>query len=76
MNWVGGGDLNQARRAPQMVVLGNKVLALGGGGNATNALSTIEELEEDWTWSTSPLRMMKARSHFAAVVVPKEMLSP
>ena len=72
--------MNQARQAPQMVVLGNKVLVLGGK-NAENALSTIEELEEDWiggapTWSTSPLRMMEARAHFAAVVVPKEMLSP
>ncbi len=75
MKWIGGGDLNQARQAHQMVVLGNKVLALGGE-NAENALSTIEELEEDWTWSTSPLKMMQARAHFAAVVVPEEMLSP
>ena len=67
--------MNQARQAPQMVVLGNKVLALGGK-NAENALSTIEELEEDWTWSTSPLKMMEARAHFAAVVVPKKMVSP
>ena len=67
--------MNQARQAPQMVVLGNKVLALGGE-NAENALSTIEELEEDWTWSTSPLQMMQARAHFAAVVVPKKMVLP
>ena len=75
MNWIGGGDMNQARLAPQMVVLGNKVLALGGK-NAENKLSTIEELKEDLTWSTSPLKMMEARAHFAAVVVPKKMLSP
>ena len=72
--------MNKARGAPQMAVIGQRPLVLGGQfhWNADwTVYSTIEELSlEDWTWSIMDVEMKRQRSFFSAVVVPGKMVSP
>ena len=77
MEWSLGGEMVMGREYHEMVVVGNKVLALGGRDHAfKTSLSTVEELSpEDWTWSTMKVEMKEARQRFSAVVVAKEMFS-
>ena len=73
--WFTAGEMNQARDAPQMAVLGNKVFVLGGRDRYGNDLSTIEELSlEDWTWSMMDEEMREKRAFFSAVVIPEIMV--
>ena len=75
--WVSGGEMSQVRTMTQMVVVNDRVVVLGGQGEDSSPVDTVEELDmENWTWSLVDVRMKQPRSGFEAVVIPKKMVSP
>jgi len=66
--WKRTGSTSKSRVGSQLVVLGGRVFALGGGYDPTNVVEEFHH--ENGSWTIAPSLMIQRRQFFGSVAVP------
>ena len=72
--WTTAAKSNLVRHYSSLSVLGNKVFAIGGLGDARKQIDTVEEylISQD-KWETKGVKLVPARHAFASLTIPADL---